>query len=184
MAPKCENKAKLPSIRKHDTKDDPGRPWHVGKCPEFDMDAMTASLELYIDRVTFDEDIFNLGETYSSANQQDPLDPKGLADLSLFINAILDVAPCARVKKADMKICVLNAIHRCCTRKIQTDCSYEEAAGRVAKQVLRWCLILFVKRLHTCMTGLLEYCTMCRRKCECQFLRNNIDITEVLASPP
>ena len=142
MAPKCENKAKLPSIRKRGTKGDPRKPWHIGKCPVFDRDAMTASLEQYIDKVALDEDIFNLGDTYSCANQQDPLDLKGLVDLSVLINHILDVAPCARVKKADMKICVLYAIHRCHTRRIRIDGSKEATASRVAKQVLRGCFFL------------------------------------------
>ena len=142
MAPKYVNqKPTLPTIRKRGTKGDP-KPWHIGKVPEFYKHAMTRSLEQYIDRVTYDEDIFNLGDTYGQANQQYPLDPKGLADLHLLINAILDVAPWARVKKADRKVCVLNAIHQLHNRKTQPDCSYEEAASRVAKQVLRGCFFL------------------------------------------
>ena len=107
---------------------------------------MTQSLEDYVDKVRYDGDIFNLGDSYRKASQWAPLDLAGLADLHLLINAILDVAPWARVKKAERKVCVLNAIHQSYNRKTQPDCSYEEAAGRVAKQVLRGCFFV-VRRL-------------------------------------
>ena len=141
MAPTCVNKMpKMLTIRKPGKKVAP-KPWHIPKVPEFDKDAMLRSLLQYIDRVTYDDDIFNFGDAYGSRNQHGPMDPKGLADLHLLINAILDVAPWARVNKEHMKMCVLSAIHHSHNRKVLTDCSYEEAAGRVAKQVPRGCLI-------------------------------------------
>ena len=139
MAPKCVNKMpKMLTIRKPGKQVAP-KPLHIPKVPEFDKDAMLRSLLQYIDRVTYDDDIFNFGDTYGSRNQIGPLDPKGLADQHLLINAILDVAPSARVNKDHMKMCVLHAIHKSQNRKILTYYSYEEAAGRVAKQVLRGC---------------------------------------------
>ena len=152
-------KKQLPTIRRRLTKGDP-KPWHIGKCPNFDRGAMTQSLENYIDRVSYDGDIFNLGDSYRKASQWAPLDLAGLADLHLLINAILHVAPWGRVKKADMKPCVLNAIHRVHNRRIQVDCSYEEAAGRVAKQVLHGCLIFCCEKItyvHDWPTGIMHH---------------------------
>ena len=131
----------LPTMRRLPTVDP--KPWHKGPCPDFDTAAMTQSLEDYVDKVKLDADIFNLGDTYRKANQWAPLDPAGLAELGLLINAILDVAPWGRVKQVPMRRCVLAAMSRTHMRKIHVDCSLAEAAGRVAKQVLHGCLILF-----------------------------------------
>ena len=100
---------------------------------------MTQSLEDYVDNVRYDGDIFYLGDSFRKARQWDPLDLAGLADLQLLINAILDVAPWGRVKQSPMRHCVLDAMRRRHMRKIHIDCSYEETAGRVAKQVLHGC---------------------------------------------
>ena len=134
-------KKQLPTMRRLPTVDP--KPWHKGPCPHFDNDAMTQSLEDYVDKVRYDGDIFNLGDSYRKARQWDPLDLAGLADLHLLINAILDVAPGGRVKQVPMRHCVLDAMNRTHMREIHVDCSLEEAAGRVAKQVLHGCLILF-----------------------------------------
>ena len=42
----------------------PGKPWLTTKCKDFDKGAMTRSLENYIDKVSKDEDIFNLCDSY------------------------------------------------------------------------------------------------------------------------
>ena len=91
----------------------------------------------YIDEVTSDELIFQLGATYRSAKTNTPLDLDNMADLSDLLVAILKVVPTGRIRKTDIRKSVLDAIVERPMRVSDVEESHKMLAGRVSKQVLR-----------------------------------------------
>ena len=112
-------------------------PWHRGPAARPPPEDLTAMLVHYIDGVTSDELIFQLGYTYRSAATNTPVDLNNLAEISDLLVAILKVVPAGRIRKTDIRKSVLGAIMERPSRVNDAEESHKMLAGRVSKQVLR-----------------------------------------------
>ena len=116
-------------------------PWHRGPAARPPTEDLTATLVHYIDEVTSDELIFQLGATYRSAKTNTPLDLDNMADLSDLLVASLKVVPTGRIRKTDMRTSVLEAILERPKRVSDAEEPHKMLAERVSKQVLRVCFM-------------------------------------------
>ena len=130
--------------------------WHIGAAARPNLQDLTAALLLYIDGAEKDELIFDLGKTYRCAREGTALDPYNMADLSDLLVAILKVVPGGRIRKTDMRYSLLEAIEQRSEKLNKVTTRHREVAERVAKQVLRACVMyfLFSMSLHTCIPGM------------------------------
>ena len=118
--------------------------WHTGAAARPNPTDLTAALLRYIDNVEKDELIFELGVTYRCAREGSPLDPYNMADLSDLLVAILEVVPGGRIRKTDMRYSLLEAIMQRSEKVSKVTRCHIELAERVAKQVLRACVMYFL----------------------------------------
>ena len=118
--------------------------WHKGAASRPNPTDLTTALLRYIDKVEKDELIFDLGATYRCARGgSPPLDFHNMADLSDLLVAILKVVPGGRIRKTDMRNSLLDAIMQRSEKVNKVTRYHAELAERVAKQVLRVCVMYF-----------------------------------------